>query len=484
MPMTEDQLGRLAGDLIAAHCAEAPRLDRIAAAMANATDIFVPAEATRTYRQLVDQARFNVLPLVATAVAQNLFVDGYRPTVAGRVAGQDNAPIWDAVWQPNRLDARQAGIYRPAVVFGTAYAVVVPGDVAPVVTPMSPRRCTTLWDDPSNDEWPTAAMTVHRGRVTSTSGRAATGTDPLAAARPAAGAADITIWDDEFRYPARWEHGKLATLGAAERHGLGVVPIVRFVDRFDGEPPTGKIEPLLHVQRQLNQTTFGLLMAQQYGAFRQRWAVGMAIDEDAQGNPIRPFNPGADMVWQNESPDGRFGDFAETNLGGYLDARDKLLLHVASVAQIPPHNLLVGGGISNISAEALTAIEAGHRQDIGAHQTSFGESIEQMLRLAARAVGDTVAAADTSAQVIWRDTTPRSMAQIADALGKLASQLGVPPQALWDRIPGVTDQDLARWRALAAETDLMDELRSIVTSPPPPTDARPPSDSPDSPAPA
>jgi hypothetical protein len=197
------------------------------------------------------------------------------------------------------------------------------------------------------------------------------------------------------------------------------------------------------------------LMAQHYAAFKQRWVTGM-VEDDA------PFRARVDAMLRSDSPDTKFGEFTETSLDGYLNSRDKALLYITAVAQIPPHNLLVGSGISNISAEALVALESAHRHDIGEHQTSFGESIEQMMRLAGRAMGDDEAWEDTSAQVVWRDTTPRSLAEVADALGKMAQMLGIPPRELWQRIPGVTDQDLDRWEQAADELDTLAEMGRIV----------------------
>jgi hypothetical protein len=227
---------------------------------------------------------------------------------------------------------------------------------------------------------------------------------------------------------------------------------------------------MLPAQRQLNQTTFGLLMAQQYAAFKQRWVTGMAIAEDADGNPAEPWNAAVNRVWQSDSPDTRFGEFAETNLGGYLDSRDKTLLYVSSARQIPPHTLVVGNAVSNVSAEALAALEAGHQLDIGEHKTAFGESVEQLLRLAGLAMDDTDTWDDTSAQVVWRDTTPRSLAQVADALGKLAQLLDVPPRALWERIPGVTETDIKRWELMAEDRDGLGDIAALLAPPPPGAD--------------
>jgi hypothetical protein len=96
------------------------------------------------------------------------------------------------------------------------------------------------------------------------------------------------------------------------------------------------------------------------------------------------------------------------------------------------------------------------------YESTLGESHEQMLRLAALAAGDKAGWADTSAQVVWRDTTSRSFSATVDALGKLAQMLGVPAEELWERIPGVTKQDVGRWKATAKEADTLGQLNTLL----------------------
>jgi hypothetical protein len=477
--MSSEELGRVLPWLLAGRRAESGRLTEIREYIKNRVcDIYVPKSATDEYRKLVDQARFNILPLLVSSVAQGLFVDGYRPANT-----LDNSPVWDAVWQPNRMDARQSGLYRAALSYGYSYATVLPGDPVPVITPYSPRRLTALYEDAINDEWPQYAVTVGLPHPV------------IDADSPTQMVTTITVLDDNFQYttdvpaamvmPQRngeWtdplpfeglaiDTGKITV----EEHGLGVCPVVRFCESYDDldDGPQGIVYPMLPAQRQLNQTTFGLLMAQQYAAFKQRWVTGMAIDEDADGNPREPFNSAVNRLWQSDSPDTRFGEFAETNLDGYLNSRDKTLLYVSSARQIPPHTLVVGNAVSNVSAEALAALEAGHQLDIGEHKTPFGESMEQLLRLAGLAMDDEETWDDTSAQVVWRDTTPRSLAQVADALGKLAQLLDVPPRALWERIPGVTETDIKRWELMAEDRDGLGDMAALLAAPAPGAEAPP-----------
>jgi hypothetical protein len=68
----------------------------------------------------------------------------------------------------------------------------------------------------------------------------------------------------------------------------------------------------------------------------------------------------------------------------------------------------------------------------------------------------------------------RSLAQAADALGKLAQMLGVPVEMLWEQIPGWTDQDVQRAKDLAKENGGMNALMNALTAstaPPGPTPA-------------
>ncbi len=459
-------------ELTAEHSLDTARLNRIYRHLCDdltgrAAGVFVPAKATSEYRMLVEQARFNFLGLVVNSVAQGLFVDGFRASdpETHRVTTSDNVRIWHDLWQANRMDARQAAIYRSAITYGSAYATVLPGDDPPPdspldppgvkVTPYSPLKMVALYDDPTEDEWPDIAMVT------------------VSARKKGEKVVRLCyLYDEEAVYAVRMTGDEITDLTAVP-HNLGLVPVVRFLQRYDLDGSRGKVEPLIPLQQQVNQTTFSLLMAQQYGAFRQRYVTGMVPSKDEQGRPVAPFNIAVDTLLTATSPDSKFGEFSQTDLSGYLSSRQSTLLQVSSTAQVPPHSLLTGPGISNISADALAALEAGHRADIAEHQTCLGEGVEQMFRLGALILNDDTGWADKSAQVVWRDTTPRSMSQLADALGKLASQLGIPVKALWQYIPGVTDQDLDAWEAMLEDEDLLDGIRNMgpVQTEPEPADS-------------
>jgi hypothetical protein len=423
----------LATDLHKVHDAESDHLSLIEDYVAGKhSSIYVPKTARREFQWIVRRARVNVLPLVVDTLAQSLYVVGYRPAQSS-----ENAAPWET-WQANRMDARQAGVHRAALTYGIAFVVGLPGDPAPVLRARSPRDLTAVYADVVDDEWPQYALerTPQQGL--------------------------FRMYDATHVYDLEEDRErKTFRLVAAAEHGFGYCPVVRFLNRYDLDGHVvGEVEPLIPLQDQINFTTFGLLMAQQYSAFRQRWVTGMAVPEDDKGNPIEPLNVAVNRLLVAEDSDTKFGEFGQTDLKGYIDSRESSLRHMATVSQVPPHNLL--GQMANLSAEALVAAESGQQRKINERKASFGESWEQVLRMCAALSGDVESANDMSAQVVWRDTEARSLSSTVDALGKLASMLGVPAQELWHQVPGVTSQDVDRWRAAAAENDSLGQFAAML----------------------
>src|SRR5690606_5097180 len=146
----------------------------------------------------------------------------------------------------------------------------------------------------------------------------------------------------------------------------------------------------------LNATTFNLLMAQQPAAFRQRWVTGMAPPRDENGSPMVPVNASVSRVWVAEDSDTKFGGCVQTALDGGRSSAETTVRHIATVSQTPPHHLL--GQMANLSAEALAAAESGLQRKISERKSSFGESHEQTLRLAALAAKDRKGWEDVHAQ--------------------------------------------------------------------------------------
>jgi hypothetical protein len=409
-----------------------------------------PRQATQEYRELVQRCETPWLGLVVTAAAQGLFVEGYR-----RAKDPDNAGGW-AYWQANRMDGRQMGIHRAALAYGISYATALPGedpltgDPMPVIRGRSPRRMMAFYEDPAVDEWPEYALQV----------------DPLGASKWS-----VRLYDDLqiHKFTCDAGGGALEHLDTVD-HDVGICPVVRYSNMLDLEARAdGEVEPFIAVAARIDQTVFDRLVVQRFASWKVRTISGMTKPDDAAENDQTRQRLKVEDILIAEDADTKFGVLPETALTGFIEARDADVHDLAAVTQTPPHYLL--SKMANLSAEALAAAEAGLTRKVDERKHGFGESHEQLIRLACWVMGDDAGARDVEAQVRWKDMQSRSLAQAADALGKLAQMLGVPLQMLWEQIPGWTDQDVERAVDLVAKNGGMNALMNTLlrsTAPPGP----------------
>lgn len=410
-----------------------------------------PRHSTKEYKELSARAQTPWLGLVVTSVAQSLYVEGYR-----RAEDPTDAAPWQW-WQVNGLDRRQLAVHRAAIAYGLSYTTVLPGaddfgDPMPVIQGHSPRRMIAMYDEPERDDWPHFALQAEPARINGTLGYA------------------LRLYDDTSVYFLQADAtGANLTWVESRLHDVNVCPVVRFANMLDLEGRAdGEVEPFIPVAGRIDQTVFDRLVVQRFSSWVVRTVAGMAqpdTDEDAIAARLRLK---VEDLLVAEDPDTKFGSLPATPLDGFIQAAKADIQTLAAVSQTPAHELL--GDMVNLSAEALAAARASLTAKVDERKHTFGESWEQTLRLSSWVMGDTEAARDYSAQVRWKDTEIRSLAQAADALGKMATMLGVPVEVLWEKIPGWTDQDVARAKALADQGGgleaLMRELAGGQTSAP------------------
>lgn len=388
-----------------------------------------PPQATREYRQITNRAQTPFLHLIVTAVAQELYVDDHR-----RADKPDSTTSWQ-YWQANGLDSRQIPIHRAAVAYGLSYTTILPGeswagDPMPVIRGVSPRRMITFYDDVVEDEWPQFAFRAEPAKVNGNKGYT------------------IRVYDEDNVYYLQ-SQADLAALEYIEfrEHNAGVCPVVRFANMLDLEGRAdGEVEPFIPIAARIDQTTFDRLVVQRFSSWVVRTIAGMSLSEDKTA--ADKLRLAVEDILVAEDPDTKFGSLPASDLKGFIDAKNADIRDLCAVSQTPQTQLI--GEMANLSAEALAAAEVSLTRKVEERKHGFGESWEQVLRLAAAEMGDQEGANDTQAQVRWRDMRPQSLAQAADALGKLAQMLGVPVEGLWERIPDVTQQDVERWKTLAA----------------------------------
>ena len=407
-----------------------------------------PSTSTQEYRQISERAQVPWGGLIVTSVAQALYVDDYR-----RADDEDSALPW-RWWQANRFDLRQIAVHRAALAYGQAFTVVrlgeapLTGEAMPIMRGVSPRNMTAFYEDPSYDDWPAAALEAASAKINGQPGWALKLYD------------DQTVWS----FDASADFTQVDYVGE-EIHATGICPVVRYCNALDLEGRSdGEIEPYIPLLARIDQTTFDRLIVQRYGAWIMRTISGMAPPEDLDDEDAAAYMARitaalrvSDMLVADD-PDTKFGSLPATPLDGFIKSHQADIGDLAAVSQTPAHEML--GQIANLSAEALAAARASATAKVTERQQSFGESHEQMFELSSVIMGQTP---DPQAQVRWRDTEIRSMSQAADALGKLTQMLGVPSELLWEKIPGFTQQDVARAKAIVEAGGGVDALlRELV----------------------
>lgn len=431
--LDKDKATEQAQRLLAIRGAERVVLDRFRAYWRGKQTLpVVPQAVPLEVRKMATMSRINIIGLVVSVHAQSLAVTGYRAE-----GGGVDAPQWD-IWQANKFDARQAGVHRAALGYGAAYTVVMPGNPTSVIRGASPRQLTAVYG--TDPDWPVYAL--ESGRILGGEWR---------------------LYDDEaiYRFRPSDPKAKIPELEFIEAspHDMGVCPVVRFlniVDVDDDDEVQGEIEPLMSLQDQLDFTTFDLLVAQHYVAFRQRYIIGWLAKSEEE-----KLKTSASRLWTFEdgSGDVKVGEFSQTDLNGYLDSRQASVHLAGMLSQTPPQDLVAD--MVNLSADAIAAAEAGANRKNADRETSFGEAWEQTLALAGQLDGITPT---DGAQVRWRDSEARSLASTVDALGKLATMLGVPVEMLWERIPDWTQQDTERAKMLLQSQGGIDALIKQLTA--------------------
>ena len=414
-----------------------------------------PRQATQEYRELAARSQAPWGDLIVGSVAQTLYVEGYR-----RPDEPEDSVGWD-IWQANGMDSRQVALHRSALTYGIAYGFALPGntlggDPMPVMRGVSPRDMIAVYEDVAVDDWPVYAFRVAK------TGEGWT----------------LSVFDDEVVHKMYVENlgGKPQGDIQIDIHAAGVCPVVRYTNRFDLEGRTaGEIEPFIPVLGRIDQTAFDRLVVQRFASWIVRTIAGMSVSDSAEAANVTAGEVAQQLKVSDiliaDDPDTKFGSLPATSLDGFIKAHESDLTVLAATSQTPAFELL--GQMANMSAEALAAAKSSQTAKSDERKHTFGEDHEQFIRLASHLAGDTEGAADFNSQVVWADTTIRSLAQAADAYGKMATLLQIPPQVLWSKIPGLSQGDIDEAKAILEDGGALDALARALQGAQDPVETQP-----------
>jgi len=360
--LTPDEVSSKASELWKMHYTERAHLDRIRGYARGELGLpRVPADADSELRELANLSVKNIMTMVCDSFTQALSVTGFRSP-----SQTDSGPVWD-IWQRERMDARQAQVYRPAVRYGASYLrhEIVDGKVR--MLPRSPRALFAVYEDPTYDKWPLFALETWEDKSLTRTGRMGVMYDETHAypitMRGSSGSARVDASEDVDPYP----------------HGFDVCPVVRFVNQMDGDLEDaiiGEVEPLIVDQRAINNVNFDRLIVSRFGAFPQKYIMGWTPENDTV-----QAKASAARLMAFPEVDTKAGSFTAASLTGYNELLGEMIAAVAVKARASVFALT--GDISNVGAETIALIDAPNQRKIDAKRESFGESWEQSLTLAA-----------------------------------------------------------------------------------------------------
>jgi hypothetical protein len=389
------------------------------------------------YQDLIDRSPTPYLALGISSLVQTIFLDGVK-----REGSNDMLDAYTA-WRQNRFNSRQNALYRGAFAHGQSFVSALPGkdrltgETTAVWRGFSALSTAAYYEDPANDEWCQFAIHAEQDHFDdqNTPGWTVELLDEVAT----------------YRFTVKGDGENLDdwTYVTTEEHDLGVAPLVRYTNLTDLDGRhTGEIEPFIPLAKRIDQSLFDRLIVQRFGAWKVRFITGLqrpqGMTENDYQNSLLKMKINDFLIATSDKT--KFGTLDETQLDGFIKGRDADIRDLSAVLQVPPYMFL--GLSANMQAESLAAARSALMAKSAERRESFGESHEQLFRITAKIRNRPEEARAFDMEVRWRDTEVRPLSQAADALGKLAAQVGVPLEMLWGMIPNWTDSDVERAKSL------------------------------------
>lgn len=400
------------------------------------------------YDRLKRAARTPWGRMVVDVTAERLTMQGFQ--LGDGTADEELGRIVKAA----RADAFQRTVHRDAGAAGTGYVSVWNLGGKPSVSVESSLQC---------------AHERKAGSMTEVAAAVKVWIDSVAGEWRC----DLYTETHVFRWRSRWTSrmtnvpkGKAwewLPAGSVIEHKLPMVPLVPFVQRPDYNGyGTSELKDLAPIFDRIELLTTDLLLASNYGAFKQRWATGIEIPIDpTTGEEVEPYRAAVDRIWISESPETRFGAIDSTELTPMVRAIGNEIATVSAIARIPSNYFIQSELANPPSAASQEAGEVNLIGKVEGLQRTYGESWDRVgdLCMAILGRGDEPGQLST----VWKDPRRRSEAQILDAATKLALLPGMPFQPVLEFI-GYGPDEVREIMAMRA-TDVIANLAAQLRTP-------------------
>ena len=355
-----------------------------------------------------------------------------RMNLAGFSADGEPAP--DAWSRPLAAGhgARAELIHTGRLMIGAAYVTVWPEADGPAV----------VVDNPFT-------MTVHRDPLTGRVSRAVrTWQHDGAGHALVIDHESITRWRCPSADAGAAGHWERTEQGPSAWASDGLVPVVPFIRHMstDDHHGTSVAADILDLTDAQNKLMADAMVTSESYARPRRWATGLEIEEDEDGNPVDPF--GRDRSLQSEDPDTRFGQFDPARLDSYADMSATITQMVGAMTGLPPHYLGLHGD-QPAAAEGVRAAEAQLTSRVYSELRQLDQPWARTAALLELAV-DRDKITPTTYRPEWSSPEIRTPGQAADAGQKLHA-MGVPLASILTETLGWTPAQVTT--ALARRRD-------------------------------
>lgn len=388
---------------------------------------FASQKFKNAFGELFREFSLNLCPAVCDAVKDKLKITNFN-IENGKTALSKQ--IWK-IWQANRMGTRSSEIHKEVVKKGDAYVMVwVDSNKKTTIYPQKAEKCTVVYDEeiPGKILW-----------------AAKTWKTPDKKAR-----LNMYYPDRTERYISKKkiETGVPTPKDLIEFSGDGIsneiknpyniVPVFHFANNADiGSPGQSELKIAINVQNALNKTVLDMLVAMEFTAYPQRYASGIEIDYDDNGEPIPPFKPGIDRLIYSENPDAKFGSLEMGDLEQFLKVKADFRVDMACVTGTPLYYFMLTNG-DVPSGEALKKTETRFISKVTDRQESFGQTWEDTMSFAALLEGNK----DVQMFTVWKDPAPESE---KERLGNISTKksLGISEEQALSEV-GYGESDIKR----------------------------------------
>lgn len=332
----------------------------------------------------------------------------------------------DAIWNANELELDAFDVHAGALITSEAFVVAWPGeDGEPEAYYNDPRLCHVFYDP----EHPRVKRFAAKWWV---------GEDERLY---------LTLYyPDRLEYyvsTAKAENVRSANAFEAagvEANPYGEVPVFHF--RRNRRAGTSELANVVHVQDAINKLFADMMVAAEFGSFRQRWIISNA--------DLRALKNAPNEIWHIPAGDGegqgsQVGQFEATELENYLNAIDRLAGAIAIITHTPKHYLFSAG--AGLSGDALIAMEAPLNHKCQQYQERFAVPWRKLAAFLLRLKGIAVDASEITP--VWREA--RTVQPLAEAQArKTAKDAGIPLVTLLKR-EGWSADEIAQMQQDARE---------------------------------